>query len=72
MFPNGICSLLTMNGGKVVDHPLHKTLFGLSNILHATFVAFYGINEVIGPAGYTCSGTEPSAIWIVPDDTTGV
>ena len=62
MLPTGIFSLLTMNGGKIVDHPVHKTSFDLSNIMHATFVAFYGIDQVIGPAGYTCSRMEPSAI----------
>ena len=62
MLPNGIFNLFATDGGKMVDHPVHKVLFGLTNIMHATSVAFYGINEVIRPAGYTCSGTEPSAI----------
>ena len=72
MVPNGVFFLFSTNFGKVLNHPVHKTPFGLAYIVHPTLDALYGIDQVIGPASNAGPGSEYYAIRVVPYHTTGI
>ena len=64
--------LFSSDGGKVVDHAIHQSALGLTNIVHATAGAPNCIDEVVGSAGDRHPRPELPIICIAFNGTTGV
>ena len=58
--------LFSSDCGKVVDHAVHESAFGLAHIVHPTTGALNGVDEVVRSASHIPPRSKLPAILMVP------